>query len=338
MLGASLRVKNVHKAFGGVVAVDDLSLEIGAGETVGVIGPNGAGKSTLLRLIAGEHRPDAGEIWLADRRLDHLQAHRIARAGVALAHQVPRPFRGLTVAENLRVAFTKLQFDVADTVNTNKKVELFTDTEQDGQVIGALWSQNAPEMGYKDVYHATFPVGTTDFSSFINKAKASGAQIVTTQMVPPDGVALWKQMKSLGYVPKLAFCEKCGNNGGWGQSPGSAGGRHIDRWVLVTIARVSADAGVRLQVRTQHRRQRRPVDNRHLLHGRKDHVRRHPARRVDQPGKINARPRGYERPTIPPDTSHFGATTPPGSFLTEKQWTSPTVEQSSIGSTRRRKR
>lgn len=116
--------------------------------------------------------------------------------------------------------FTKLQFKVADTVDTNKKVALFTDNEQDGQVMGGLWQKNAPQMGYEIVYHAKFPVGTTDYASFINKARASDAEIVITQMVPPDGVALWKQMKSLGYVPKLAFCEKCGNNGGWGKALG----------------------------------------------------------------------------------------------------------------------
>lgn len=116
--------------------------------------------------------------------------------------------------------FTQIQFKVANTISTNKKVALFTDTEQDGQVMGGLWTQNAPKLGYKIAYHATFPVGTTDFTSFINKAKASGAQIVITQMIPPDGVTLWKQMKSLNYVPRLAFCEKCGNNGGWGKALG----------------------------------------------------------------------------------------------------------------------
>jgi len=104
--GCALRVDGLRKAFGGVVAVDDLTLAIGAGETLGVIGPNGAGKSTLLRLIAGEHRPDAGEIWLGDERIDHRPAHLRARAGIALAHQVPRPFAGLTVRDNLRVAAT----------------------------------------------------------------------------------------------------------------------------------------------------------------------------------------------------------------------------------------
>jgi branched-chain amino acid transport system substrate-binding protein len=110
---------------------------------------------------------------------------------------------------------TKLSFETADLTETNKKVALFTDNEADGVVMGGLWERNAPAMGYEVVYRANFPVGTTSYSSFIRRAKAAGAEIVIAQMVPPDGIALWKQMKSLNYKPKLAFCEKCGATSGW---------------------------------------------------------------------------------------------------------------------------
>jgi branched-chain amino acid transport system substrate-binding protein len=118
------------------------------------------------------------------------------------------------------VEATKLAYKTADQTKTNKKVALFTDNEADGVVMGGLWKKNAPAMGYDVVYRANFPVGTTSYSSFINKAKAAGAEIVITQMVPPDGVALWKQMKSLSFRPKLAFCEKCGASGGWPKALG----------------------------------------------------------------------------------------------------------------------
>lgn len=118
------------------------------------------------------------------------------------------------------VAFTDQQFLVSDLVETNKKVALFTDTEEDGVVMGGMWTEKAPTFGYEIAYHAKFPVGTEQFNQFIDEAKASGAEILIAQMVPPDAVALFKQMKALGWVPKLAFIEKAGNNGGWGQALG----------------------------------------------------------------------------------------------------------------------
>lgn len=98
-----LSLAGLHKQFGGVKAVDGIDLEVGSGEAVGIIGPNGAGKSTLLKLVAGIHRPDAGEIVLGDVRLDRLPQSQVVRRGVALAHQVPRPFPRLTVRENVMV-------------------------------------------------------------------------------------------------------------------------------------------------------------------------------------------------------------------------------------------
>jgi ABC-type branched-subunit amino acid transport system ATPase component len=85
------------------MAVDGVDLEVIPGEAIGIIGPNGAGKSTLLKLIAGIHRPDAGEITLGGARLDRLPQNQVVRRGVALAHQVPRPFPTLSVRENVMV-------------------------------------------------------------------------------------------------------------------------------------------------------------------------------------------------------------------------------------------
>jgi branched-chain amino acid transport system substrate-binding protein len=118
---------------------------------------------------------------------------------------------------------TDLQFQTADLVQTNKKIALFTDTEEDGVVMGDLWESKAPKMGYEVAYHAKFPVGTNNFSSQIDAAKGAQAQVLIAQMVPPDAFALWKQMKALGYQPAVAYCEKCGNSGAWHQVLGDVG-------------------------------------------------------------------------------------------------------------------
>ena len=100
---ATLRVERVRKTFGGVTAVDGVDLALAPGQAMAVIGPNGAGKSTLLKLVAGVHHADEGRIYLGEARIDRLPPHKITRRGIALAHQVPRPFAGLTVEDNVRI-------------------------------------------------------------------------------------------------------------------------------------------------------------------------------------------------------------------------------------------
>jgi branched-chain amino acid transport system ATP-binding protein len=99
-----LRVERLTRRFGGLTAVDSIDLEVAPGEILGVIGPNGAGKTTLFALIAGSLAPTSGRVWLEDRPLTGLPAHRVVRAGIARTHQIVRPFLNLTVLENVQVA------------------------------------------------------------------------------------------------------------------------------------------------------------------------------------------------------------------------------------------
>jgi branched-chain amino acid transport system ATP-binding protein len=100
----SLTVQHVSKAFGGFRALDDVSVDVGAGELFGVIGPNGAGKSTLFAVISGFQPSDSGQVLLDDRDMSRLTPDKRARAGMVRTFQVPREFRHLTVRENLMVA------------------------------------------------------------------------------------------------------------------------------------------------------------------------------------------------------------------------------------------
>lgn len=101
--------------------------------------------------------------------------------------------------------------------SSNKKVAVFTDTEPDGVAERGLYKDAFTAAGLDVVGDYSFPVGTTDFSSFINDAKGKGAQLVAGQMVPPDGIALWKQMKSLALSPSLAFVAKAATSAAWPQ-------------------------------------------------------------------------------------------------------------------------
>lgn len=105
-------------------------------------------------------------------------------------------------------------------VKSNKKVAVFTDTEPDGVAERPLFKKALTAAGFTIAGDYSFPVGTTDYSSFINDAKSKGAQMVVAQMIPPDGIAMWKQMKALKFKPKQAFVAKASANKGWPQALG----------------------------------------------------------------------------------------------------------------------
>jgi branched-chain amino acid transport system ATP-binding protein len=101
---ALLEVHEVSVWFGGVRALEAVSFAVGEGELVGLIGPNGAGKTTCLRAITGALRPAGGQVLLDGRELTGLPPHARVRLGLGLSQQLVRPFRSMTVAENVTLA------------------------------------------------------------------------------------------------------------------------------------------------------------------------------------------------------------------------------------------
>jgi len=94
----------VSRYFGGVRALEDVSLQIRDGELIGLVGPNGSGKTTLVSLLAGTLRPSRGTIRIAGQDIATLPPHRIAHAGVARTYQIPKPFASMTVRDNVAMA------------------------------------------------------------------------------------------------------------------------------------------------------------------------------------------------------------------------------------------
>src|ERR1700752_3874633 len=92
------------KRFGRVVIAEDLSFSVGAGDTVGIVGPNGAGKTSLFGLISGDLSPGPGQGTFAGRNVTRLDSAGRCRLGIGRTYQVPRPFAGMTVFENVLAA------------------------------------------------------------------------------------------------------------------------------------------------------------------------------------------------------------------------------------------
>lgn len=128
-----LDLQNLQKSYGALAVTQNFSLTVEAGDLVGILGPNGAGKTTLFNLITGTVRPDHGEVWFDGVNVTRLDASQRCRMGIARSFQVPHPFVGMTVFENILVGATfgrstfdpqKLALDVMDKTGMDAKANV----------------------------------------------------------------------------------------------------------------------------------------------------------------------------------------------------------------------
>ena len=117
-----LRLENITKRFGGLVAVDDVSLEIEEGELIAIVGPNGAGKTTLFNVISGVFLPEEGRVFFQDKDITELPAYKRAPLGLGRTFQIPRPFSSASVREN--VAIGAMFGTQAGKVSVDKSLEI----------------------------------------------------------------------------------------------------------------------------------------------------------------------------------------------------------------------
>ncbi len=101
-----LELEAVSKSYGALKVTDAVSFTVAGGETLGILGPNGAGKTTLFNLIAGDVRVDRGHVRFAQRDITSLPPHQRCRQGIGRSYQIPHPFVGMTVFENVLVGAT----------------------------------------------------------------------------------------------------------------------------------------------------------------------------------------------------------------------------------------
>ncbi len=99
-----LKLENIHKSYGSLKVIHNMSCELSQGEMLGIIGPNGAGKTTLFSAISGQIPVDKGKIYFLGEDVTGLPAFKRCMAGIGRSFQIPRPFHGMTIFENARVA------------------------------------------------------------------------------------------------------------------------------------------------------------------------------------------------------------------------------------------
>ena len=141
---ALLEVHNVSRTFGATRAVDNVSFTVQPGELLGLIGPNGAGKSTLFNLVAGVMPPSGGQIRLDGADVTGWKSHEMARAGVARTFQIPKPYRQLSVIENVMIsAFLRersvaVARDLADSILSDLGLAPYRDRPASELTVGLL--------------------------------------------------------------------------------------------------------------------------------------------------------------------------------------------------------
>ncbi|MEW6265705.1 MAG: ABC transporter ATP-binding protein [Thermodesulfobacteriota bacterium] len=132
-----IETRDVTKRFGGLIAVDRVSMSVAEGEIVGLIGPNGAGKTTLLNAIAGLDPPTSGAVFFLGRETTGLPPERMCHLGLSRTFQIPRPFPKMTAFENVLTAtyFGNLAAPVADPEAHTRKMLEFVEFPMPGETI-----------------------------------------------------------------------------------------------------------------------------------------------------------------------------------------------------------
>jgi branched-chain amino acid transport system ATP-binding protein len=143
-----LETAGLRKSFGGVLVIDDLSVQLNEGEALGIIGPNGAGKTTLFNLMTGVHRPDDGRVVFKGRDITRVPRQDRCRQGIGRTYQIPRPFSDMSVFENVLVcaSYARGMSERASYRRCVETLELTRLTDKANQRAGTLTLLNRKRL------------------------------------------------------------------------------------------------------------------------------------------------------------------------------------------------
>lgn len=188
---AILTLENVTKRFSGLVAVNNVSLELNEGEILGMIGPNGAGKTTLFHSICGYHVPTEGRILLNGKEIQGLKPEKICVQGISRTFQIVQPFGNLTLLENVMVgAFNQVsKYDQAEKIAAEQLAYLGMDhkmhdrmkdltfAEQKKVEVARALATNPKILFLDEVMSGLNPTEVNDFISLIKDIRDKGITI-----------------------------------------------------------------------------------------------------------------------------------------------------------------
>lgn len=212
-----MRVVNLSKGFGGLMAVNDVSFEVEEGEILGIMGPNGAGKTTIFELLSGFQSPSRGEIYFKKEKINGLKPHKIFKMGLVRTFQLVQIFPSLNTYETILVAaLHKFPMKQAKrrTEEILEKIELYpkaflpsgslTLADKKALEIGKAMSCN-PQMILLDEVHAGLTVvEARKIQSLIQSLQAEGTTILLVEHVMEVILGLCKKVIVLNYGAKIA--------------------------------------------------------------------------------------------------------------------------------------
>lgn len=211
-------VEGISKSFGGLRAVDNVSLEVGEGEILGVIGPNGSGKTTLFNLISGFYAPDQGKVYLDGKRIDGLKPYQICKLGLARTFQVMQTFANLSAFDTVVVAALNCHYSLAsakieaekilDLVGLKEKARLGK-ASLTGPDLKALELAKALATGAKvllldEVMSGLTQTETNKMISVIRQLQEEGQTFVLVEHVMAVVMGLAKRIVVLDFGQRIA--------------------------------------------------------------------------------------------------------------------------------------
>jgi len=200
-----LEVKNITKRFGGIVAVDGVSLEINRGEIISIIGPNGAGKTTVFNMLTGVYEVDEGSILFNGKEIQNKSPLYIVNAGISRTFQNIRLFSDMRVIENVMIgAHIKTKYGFWDSIFRTKKFRV----EEDVKVVQAIRLLKLIGLDHRrNDYASNLPYGEQRKLE-ITRAIATGAKLILLDepaagMNPKESAELMRfiqELRDMGYT------------------------------------------------------------------------------------------------------------------------------------------